>query len=51
MKEEDRAYYEEQIANLEQDKQKKITEQRDLYDNTSALLKNIPRNYWMESAT
>lgn len=31
-KEEDRAYYEEQIANLEQDKQKKITEQRDLYD-------------------
>lgn len=37
-KEEDRAYYEEQIANLEQDKQKKITEQRDLYDEYLSII-------------
>lgn len=50
-KEEDRAYYEEQIANLEQDKQKRLQNSVTFTTNIYELSKNTTRNYWRESAT
>lgn len=45
-KEEDRAYYEEQIANLEQDKQKRLQNSVTFTTNIYELSKNTTRNYW-----